>query len=284
MPGSNERWVVTDDGVRLFVEVTGTGEPLLLIQGLGYATWAWQKQVPALSEHLRVISFDNRGAGRSDKPDQPYSIERLAEDALCVLRDLDAVPAHVLGFSMGGYIALTVAVEYPEAVRSLVLNATTAGGHGAAGVPPETLAAWEAAAGNSPEEFARRTMPFAFADGWVASHPEEFERALAARLEHPTPAFAWRRQYLACESFLASGLSGQLPDVPVLVVHGTDDRIVPFTNAAPLASRFTRSQLVPLNGAGHLACLERPDQYNRLVLDFASQVQNGGVWNAIHRD
>jgi 3-oxoadipate enol-lactonase len=284
MPGTGERWVVTDDGVRLFVEDTGSGEPLLLIQGLGYATWGWQKQVAVLSEHLRVIRFDNRGAGRSDKPDRPYSVDRLAEDAMCVLREIDAVPAHVLGFSMGGYVALALAVAHPRAVRSLVLNATSTGGLGAGGVPPETLAAWEAAADLSPEDFARRTMPLAFAPGWADAHPEDFERALAARLEYPTPAFAWRRQYAACQSFLAEGLAGRLPDVPVLVLHGTSDRIVPFGNAAPLAKRFPRSRLVPLEGAGHLACLERPDQYNRLVLDFTRQVKNGGVGNALHRN
>ncbi len=281
MPG---RWVVTDDGVRLYVEDTGTGEPLLLIQGLGYATWGWQKQVAHLSRHLRVISFDNRGAGRSDKPDQPYSIERLAEDALCVLRATGTVPAHVLGFSMGGYIALMLAMDHPEAIRSMVLYATSAGGKEAAGVPPDTVASWDAAAATSPEEFARRTMPLAFADGWVEANPAEFERVLAARLEHPTPAFAWRRQFAACEGFLAKGLAGPLPDVPVLVLHGTCDRIVPFANAAPLARRFARGRLIPLEGAGHLACLERPRRYNRLVLDFVRQVQYGGVGNALHRD
>ncbi len=284
MPGTGAQWVVTDDGVRLFVEDTGAGEPLLLIQGLGYATWGWQKQVPTLSEQLRVISFDNRGAGRSEKPDRAYSIERLAKDALCVLRELDVLPAHVLGFSMGGYIALTIAVDHPEAVRSLVLNSTSAGGDGATPVPPDTLAAWEAAAGRSPQEFARLTMPLAFAAGWTEAHPRDFERLLAARLEHPTPAFAWRRQYVACERFLARGLAGPLPDVPALVLHGTDDRIVPFANAAPLAKRFPRGRLVALEGAGHLACLEQPDQYNRLVLDFADQVQSGGFRNALHRD
>ena len=109
--------VVTADGRSLHAEVTGEGPTLLLIQGLGYATWGWERQAPALAERFRVVAFDNRGAGRSDKPDEPYSIELLADDARAAIEQLGSAPASILGFSMGGYVALTLARRHPEAVR-----------------------------------------------------------------------------------------------------------------------------------------------------------------------
>ena len=256
------------DGTRLYAEVTGEGPTLLLTQGLGYATWGWERQVPALAERFRVIAFDNRGAGRSDKPDEPYSIELLADDAAAVIEQLGALPAHVLGFSMGGYVALTLARRHPEAVASLVLVSTTCGGPGAEGVPAATARAWREASGLDPPEFARRTMPLSFAPGWVDAHPAEFEHALAARLDHPTPAFAWRRQYDACEEFLAHGIDVGAIAVPTLVLHGTADRVVPYANAALLLERIPGARHVALPGAGHLALLERPDEVNTAILDF----------------
>lgn len=256
------------DGASLYAEVTGAGPTLVLVQGLGYATWGWERQVPTLAERFRVIAFDNRGAGRSDKPDEPYSIELLADDAHAVIEQLGTAPAHVLGFSMGGYVALTLARRHPEAVASLVLVGTTCGGAGSEGVPQSTARAWEDASGLEPGEFARRTMPLSFAPGWVEAHPAEFEHYLAARLAHPTPPFAWRRQYDACEELLARGVDIDAIAVPTLVVHGTADRVVPFANAALLLARIPGARHVALDGAGHLALLERPDDVNRAILEF----------------
>jgi 3-oxoadipate enol-lactonase len=264
VPASTHRVRVADD-VTLHAEVAGDGPPLLLIQGLGYATWAWQRQVPALAGLATTIAFDNRGSGRSDKPDAPYSIGLLADDALAVLSELGPAPADVAGFSMGGYVALTLAHRYPDAVRSLTLLATTCGGEGALGVPEETKAAWRRASSLDPAAFARETMPLSFAPGWADEHPDELERWLVARLAHPTPPFAWRRQYAACEAFLEHGIAAEKIAQRALVVHGTADRVVPYANAGLLAARLPECRLVRLDGAGHLALLERPDDVNTAI-------------------
>src|SRR6266566_2418557 len=111
----------------LHVEEHGDGEPLLLIQGLGQGSWAWRYQVPAFAERFRTIVFDTRGTGRSPVPLEPYGIDDLAADAASIL---DGRPAHVVSLSMGGYVALTLALAHPEIVRSLVLTGTGAGGPG----------------------------------------------------------------------------------------------------------------------------------------------------------
>jgi pimeloyl-ACP methyl ester carboxylesterase len=256
----------------LHVETRGAGDTILFIQGLGYATWAWTPQLDALEGRARVVAFDNRGAGRSDKPEGPYSIRLLAEDALAVLQKIGSGPAHVVGCSMGGYVALTLALRHPKAVRSLVLISTSAGGDGALDVPDQTLRAWRRAAGASPEEFARQTMPYSFAPGWVDTHPAEFERWLEARLAYPTPPFAWRAQFDASARFLAEGLgAGSIPQ-PALVIHGTEDRVVPYANAPCLTARLDHADLVTLHGAGHLCWLERSDAVNVLLADFVSDV------------
>lgn len=264
--------VRTADGVRLHVETSGAGETILFIQGLGYATWAWEPQMDALAGRARAVAFDNRGAGQSDKPEGPYSIRLLAEDALSVLQQTDAGPAHVVGCSMGGYVALTLALRHPEAVRSLVLISTSAGGEGASGVPEQTLTAWRNAEGVSAEDFARRTMPLSFAPGWVDAHPAEFGRWLQARLAHPTPAQAWRAQFDASAAFLTEGLGpGPIPH-PALVIHGTEDQVVPYANARALVERLDRARLVTLRGAGHLCWLERSDAVNELLADFVTAI------------
>ena len=260
--------VRTADGVSLHAECGGTGPTLLLVQGLGYATWAWSRQLPALRERFRAIAFDNRGAGRSDKPDVPYSIEGLADDALAVIEQAGDGCAHVAGFSMGGYVALTLALRHPEAVESLVLLGTTCGGPEATRVPETTLAAWHAASGLEPEEYARATMPISFAPGWAEEHPAELEELLSARLAHPTPAYAWARQFAACEEFLEHGVDPRAVTHRTLVLHGTLDRVVPYANAELLAARLPRCELRPLAGAGHLALLERPHDVTAAMLGF----------------
>ncbi len=268
---AREETVRTRDGRSLHAEVTGEGAPLLLIQGLGYATWGWERQTPALSRRLRVIAFDNRGAGRSDKPDEQYSIEVLADDALAVIEQLGSRPAHVLGFSMGGYVALTLAQRHPSAVTSLILVATTCGGPDSDGLPETTARAWAEARELAPPEFARRTMPLSFAPGWADAHPAEFDHFLSARLTHPTPAFAWRRQFEACEQFLERGIEAEAISQRALLVHGTSDRVLPYANAELLARRLPDAELLRLDGAGHLALLERSEEINAAILEFVQR-------------
>ena len=256
---------IAEDGTRIFVQERGSGDPVLLIPGLGFATWSFTRQMTELPAVGRVLAMDNRGAGRSGKPPGPYSIGRLADDAHAVLTQKNARPAHVVGTSMGGYVALTLALRHPEAVRSLTLIATTSGGPGAHGVPDETLQAWANAANLGAAGFARATMPLSFAPGWADEHPDEFERLLALRLTTPTPVEAWRAQFAACATFLVEGAPRGPINAPTTIVHGTQDRVVPYANAEHLARRIPHASVITLPDAGHLCWIERADVVNGII-------------------
>ncbi len=255
----------------LHVEEFGKGPPLLLIQGLGQSSWVSRFHRDGLAGR-RVIVFDNRGTGRSFKPAGPYSIELLADDAATVLDGLGVERADVLGHSMGGYIAQTLALRRPELVRSLVLVGTGAGVPTHEPNPSATLDVWLANAGRPPEEYARATMPLSFAVGWAEAHPERYEEFVAARLEHPTPPECWRAQYDAATEWVLRGSPVEEISTPTLVIHGDADRVVPLPNGEGIARRVPGAELAILRGIGHYVMLERPGELNELAKNFLSSV------------
>jgi 3-oxoadipate enol-lactonase len=262
---STSQTATAPDGTRLFVSEHGDGEDVLFIPGLGYASWCWRYQIEPISHVARVLLMDNRGAGRSDKPPGPYSIAQMADDAYHVLRQRAAGPAHVVGASMGGYIALTLALRHPDAVASLVLLATTSGGNGSRPVPTRTQKAWAAAVPLGTVGFAQATMPLSFAPGWPEQHPEQFDELMALRLQAPTPIASWRAQYHASAAFLVHGLPSGPIKHPAVIVHGTEDRVVPYQNAAHLGRRLPQASVVTLDGTGHLCWIERAETVNDII-------------------
>jgi len=251
--------------VKLYTEEHGDGHPLLLITGLGYAIWSWQRQIPTWSKRFRLVAVENRGTGRSPKPSGPYSIEEMADDAA---EALEGRRAHVAGFSMGGYIGQTLALGHPELVEKLVLVCTGTGGPDYRPTAAETITAWEANADKTPAEFARASMPLSFRPGWTDEHPEEFEQLLRDRLEFPTPPECWRAQYDACRRFVEETTPVEEITAPTLVAHGDADRIVPYENGVELARRIPGAEFAPFPGGGHLIFLESPEEFNRTVAEF----------------
>ncbi len=269
-----ERRVAADWG-EIHVEAHGSGPPVLLLQGLGFASWAWKQQSANLPGRTKVV-VDNRGAGRSSKPEGPYSIEGMARDAALVLESMGETPAHVVGFSMGGYIAQALAIERPDLVSALVIVSSSNGGPEHEPTPAATLDAWLEASPLSPEDYARATMHLAFAPGWVDDHPDGYEEQLAARLEHPTPGHAWAAQYRACVQFLEEGVDASSIAAPTLVVHGDADRIVPLGNGLRLHSQLPDSRLFIMESHGHLCFIEDSASFNGVVSGFLRDVESKG--------
>ena len=107
--------------IDMYYELTGEGDPLLLIHGLGSSTRDWEEQVPVLSQKYKVITIDLRGHGQTDKPKGPYSMRMFAEDIAELLKNLGINSIHILGISLGGSVAFQLTVDYPDLVKSLIV-------------------------------------------------------------------------------------------------------------------------------------------------------------------
>jgi pimeloyl-ACP methyl ester carboxylesterase len=248
--------------VKVAWEARGEGHPLLLIQGLGYARWSWEPLVGPLSARYRVLWFDNRGIGESDKPDGPYTAALMAGDALQVLDEAGVGHAHVLGASLGGMIAQELVARAPERVDKLVLCCTHAGAAHSLPMPAVTVALFQEAAALSPEVALRRFVVNALGADPPESLVEELYRR---RVENPLDPAGWQAQ-------AAAGMTFQGVDQPIeketLIVTGTADNVVDPGSADLLAERIPGSRVERLEGLGHLFFWEDPDRVVRIVEEF----------------
>jgi pimeloyl-ACP methyl ester carboxylesterase len=251
-------------GAKLYWEEEGSGEPLLLIMGLGYTLEMWYRSRPSFAARYRTILFDNRGVGRSDVTPGPYPVARLAADASAVLDAAGADRAHVYGLSLGGMIAQELALAAPERVRSLTLGCTTCGGPELEPAAPEVLAALMTRGNLSPEEGVEIMVPYLYHPATPRSRIDE-DLAIRRRT-FPTPA-GYYAQAQGATTFDAHARIGALT-MPTLVIHGEDDRLVPASNGRVLARRIPGAELVLLPNASHVYPTDQPEASIAAVLDF----------------
>lgn len=240
-------------GVRIAYYVRGAGPPVLLIMGLGGRATDWNDRFLArLSDRFELITFDNRGTGRSQRPEGEYTLERMADEAVGVLDALGHRRAHVIGISMGGMIAQLLAIRNPEWVLTLTTMMADTGGATRVMAEPEVFAELLAA-------------PL---DGDVADAVEQAVR-LRKLLSGPRfdePAARERAQRLIGRAYYPVGVLRQAAAVlsagdrtfglarlriPALVVHGTSDPLVPFENGLRVHRAIPGSRLLVLDGVGH---------------------------------
>jgi len=254
------------NGVRIHYEVYGRGEPLLLIMGLGASTLGWQNQIPFFSQHLEVIAYDNRGAGRSAKPEGQYTTALLGDDAAALLDLLSIPSAHVFGVSMGGMIAQELAIRHPQKVRSLALGATSPC---PAAFPPSEKVGRELVEGSRlpPEEAFLLTSYHGYTEAYFEANREElWMRMLAEKAMQPPPE-DWDRQYGAAVRHDTRDRLGQI-SAPTLVIAGDEDPLIVPENSRYLAEHIPGAELVLLAGARHAFNVEFEEECNRAVLDF----------------
>jgi pimeloyl-ACP methyl ester carboxylesterase len=246
-----------DGRTRIHWESTGDGPPVLLIMGLGLSGGAWWRTVPVLSRSLRVITFDHRGIGRSESPEPAYTIEAMADDAVCVIDDLGLDAVHVYGFSLGGMIAQQIALRHPRRLRSLVLGATHPGGRRVAPPEPAVVAFFQRRLTMPSEEAAWASVPYNYGAHCRATQTARIVQDIAVRLESPFNVHAYRAHLYAASLHNTHGRLGRIA-APTLVVHGAEDRMIPVANAHLLADGIPGSQLRILAGSGHLYPTDEP--------------------------
>jgi 3-oxoadipate enol-lactonase len=253
--------------VELHYESTGAGEaPVLLVMGLGMTATGWWRTVPVLAERLRVLSFDNRGVGRSDRPPGPYTVAQMADDAMAVLDAAGERSAHVYGVSLGGMIAQEIALRHPERVRRLVLAATTPGGPRARPPDSATLAFFERRAQMPAEEAVWASVPYNYAARTRLEGAQRIAEDIAQRLRFPIEPDPYRAQLAAAVGHDAYGRLSAI-GAPTLVVHGAEDRMLPPDNARLLADAIPRAELRVWPRTGHLLFTDEPE-VDRDVLRF----------------
>lgn len=256
------------NGVNLYYEIHGDGPPLLLVMGLGGNLAMWDPElIEGLALRFRVIAFENRGSGRSDKPDHPYSITMFAEDAAALLGTLEIPRVHVVGASMGGMIAQQLALDHPDCVDRLVLCCTTPGGPHMTPPDLETLEAIANTDGLSPTEATRKNRRFAFTPSFLAAHEDYLEAKLIREIEHPTPPYALAHHFAAAVQFNAYDRLVDIPH-PTLVMAGREDQMVPAPNSILLAQHIPNADLILYANAGHGFMTERRDECVTAIIGF----------------
>lgn len=252
-------------GLRLGYEVRGRGETLLLIAGLGRDRRMWDAQVPALSERLRVVTFDNRGVGQSDKPPGPYTAAQMADDAAGLLDALEVERACVAGASLGGLIAQELALSRPPRVLRLALLCTHPGQPLCVPMAQQTLSAIVPDPDADPVERLLGAMRLAHGVRFWSEHAAELSAAARARAGSlPSPA-CWWAQAAAGVSF---AWAGRRIAAPTLVMTGDEDRIVPAANSAALRRLIPGAEAAVFPGTGHYFFSEAPGPVNRTLAEF----------------
>ncbi|MDQ1558038.1 MAG: hypothetical protein QOD32_1098 [Pyrinomonadaceae bacterium] len=257
------------DGASIYYEVHGEGAPLVLIPGLGTGLWLWFKQTPAFAAHFRTIVFDPPGVGRSDKSDVAFSTHALAATVAKLLDALGIEHAHVLGASLGGFVAQEFALQFPQRTESLVLCCTSAGGE--RHVPPDAavLAAYASNFALAAAERIRQNLLLSFAPSYVAEQGAEVERVLEMRLSNVVPDEVYMQQARAGQTFDAAARVSEIA-ARTLVITGDADRVVPAENSARLADAIPGAQLLVIPGS-HMFFIEAAAQFNAAVVAFLEQ-------------
>ena len=245
--------------VSLHYESTGAGAAVLLVMGLGMNATGWWRTVPVLAAAgLRVLTFDNRGVGRSARPLGPYTTAVMADDAVAVLDAVGVQRAHVYGISLGGMIAQEIALRHPDRIARLVLGATTPGGDGAIPADGQTLEFFQRRGQMPAEEAVWASVPYNYSARTRAEHGNRIVQDIRQRLRFPIEPDPYAAQLAAALGHDAHDRLARIA-AATLVVHGQEDVMVPPANGRLLANLIPDARLLELGGAAHFYPTDEPD-------------------------
>jgi pimeloyl-ACP methyl ester carboxylesterase len=258
----------TNNGVRLHWQSEGGGTPILLVMGHRYSSAMWYPVMPAFTAQHRVVRFDNRGTGQSDTT-QRVSVQELADDAIAVMDAAAVEKAHIFGVSMGGVIVQDIAMRYPERVRSLIVGCSgmlTADKPRAPAIVrlfyrlPNGLLKLLFTPRGADKGYGSAAPADAIAFDMATSDADKFtKRGVIA-------------QARAIANYRTSHEDVAKLTMPALVLHGDEDKLVPFKWGEELAQQLPNATFVRLEGAGHNFFIAQGEKANRAVLDFVRRV------------
>lgn len=239
--------VVKVGNINMYYEIHGEGEPLVLIHGAGLETSTVGPLIQMFTSKYKVVSIDNRGVGRTDKPDEPYTIEMMAEDTVGLLNAIGIKKAHFIGSSMGGRIAQVVAVKYPEMVKGLILTST------AARVLPSMKIELEIAL-KTPELWEEMLK----------------ESAVLFTQTYPPTHESFYRQFVATVEFDGKDQLSKIK-APTLIINGKNDDTIPMSCTKELVNEIHDSKLILVEG-DHLFAAVNPDLLVKPALEFFEEI------------
>ncbi len=264
--------------IDVYYEIHGPHDapPLVLIGGWASYRWIWCRQIPTLKQRYRCLVFDNRGAGKTSKPDIPYSIDMFASDTVGLMDALDISNAHILGISMGGMIAQQVAISYPKKVRGLILVSTHFGGLNHIPIDGKTRALLSALPTEtiSLDQAMEMRLRATFNPQFLQENKILTEQINEWALRHPSPYHAQVHQADAADAFNAE-LELKEISAPTLIIHGDSDKAVPTKNGELIAERIPNSRLKIIKDASHFVIIEKYEELNNEVMNFIDEVEKG---------
>ncbi len=250
------------NGVNINYQVEGHGEPLVMIMGFSARRSGWIRQIPFFRKYYRVITFDNRGVGKSDKPPGPYSTKIMADDALGLMNLLGIEKAHIMGASMGGMIAQELAINYPQRVMKLILACTYASQDETSGDTLEQAKFLQL----TPREEASAMIGLAF-NKPLYRFIFSLLATVQTRFVGTSGTAGIAGQSEACRRH---NTLDRLPLItaPTLVIVGTGDRIIKPVSSEVIAGKIRNAKLVRVEGGSHCFSFEMKNEFNREVLNF----------------
>lgn len=257
------------DGGRIAYRRLGNGRPLLVLNGLAATSADWDPLfINRLASANDLVLLDNRGIGASTDDGAPFDIARLANDAAQVIEALDLATINVIGWSMGGFIAQTLALDYPNCVHKLILLSTDPGGAGAELAPAAVRAQLTDMSG-TPHEQARRLLSLLFPVDVAESTYREFGDIVAAARAQLAPQLV-HRQAVAMNAWHRDNLGDRLRNLraPTLVATGTEDIVIPASNSLALVNAIPGAWLAQFSGGGHAFMAQYPRPLADLIIGF----------------
>lgn len=258
------------NGISLAYEERGSGDPLVLMMGLGAPGSVWELHAQEYEKHFRCFLVDNRGAGDSDKPEGPYTTAQMADDYAGLIRGLNLGRVRVAGLSMGGCIAQELALRHPDLVRCLLLACAWPRCDFYTRTVFEHFAKMRAV--SRPEDFTQLLQLWIWTPAWMEEHSEEIaaaqrESAEAEARGEGMPLHAFEAQCHACIHHDAEARLGEIK-VPVLLTSGSADIFTPVRFAEQLHRSIAGSELHKFPGHGHVHHWEALEEFNRITADW----------------